>query len=199
LESLGTGLLDLTGGEQPKMVLLDIASLSWEKIFFISAWFLSRPKLTRLRPWTPPVLEPESSCESRPFLSDMPTRQQRPPRPRPSTPQPTVTLERARPLVSLVLPLSRLSRRCCGPIFFLVLVLVAPSSGEESSSFVHMMNVGSSDRVFVFDFLGWKSRNEWKIYISRAFRPSKYEDHVFLLCVVIAHSVYKGRGRIWKY
>ena len=50
MESLGTGLLDLTGGEQPKMVLLDIASLSWEKIFFISAWFLSRPKLTRLRP-----------------------------------------------------------------------------------------------------------------------------------------------------
>ena len=68
-ESLGTGLLDLTGGEQPKMVLLDIASLSWEKIFFISAWFLSRPKLTRLRPWTPP--EPENSCERRPFLSDM--------------------------------------------------------------------------------------------------------------------------------
>ena len=69
LESLGTGLLDLTGGEQPKMVLLDIASLSWEKIFFISAWFLSRPKLTRLRPWTPP--EPENSCERRPFLSVM--------------------------------------------------------------------------------------------------------------------------------
>ena len=69
LESLGTGLLDLTGGEQPKMVLLDIASLSWEKIFFISAWFLSRPKLTRLRPWTPP--EPENSCKRRPFLSDM--------------------------------------------------------------------------------------------------------------------------------
>ena len=72
LLSLGTGLLALTGGEHPKMVLRPIPVISWEKIFCISAWFFSRPKLTLLScGGACTATEPDSCSERSPFLSDI--------------------------------------------------------------------------------------------------------------------------------
>ena len=189
MESLGTGLLDLTGGEQPKMVLLDIASLSWEKIFFISAWFLSRPKLTRLRPWMlTPVLEPESSCERRPFLSDMrPQRHLDLDPPHPNRPSPSS----ARGLCLSLLSLSLLSRRCCGPPIFVLL----PAARSQVRSH-------GEDRISRFRLVFW---GKWKMMENLHFSgvsPSiSVRPRFCATTLAIAHPVYKEdeKWHAWKF
>lgn len=71
LLSLGTGLLARTGGEHPKMVRAPRVVLSCcENIIFISAWFFSLPKLTRLS-FGESRTAALSCSERRPFLSDI--------------------------------------------------------------------------------------------------------------------------------